>query len=160
MRRANRGFTLLEILLGVSIIAASFLGVLTVFDRLTKSSREMVELTKANFLLEEAVEAARTWRDNSWTNFANWSSGTSYYLVWSNGRWATTTSNTFFEGKFERKVRLNDVSRDATSDDIVSSGGTNDSGTKLFTATVAWYSNAKGATTTKTLVTYFSDIFN
>ena len=156
----KKGFTLLEILIGAGIITASFLGVLTVLDRLTKTSQQMVNLTQANFLLEEGLEAARIWRDTGWANLGNWPSGTDYYLIWngSSSNWATSTSNTFLDGKFERKIGLSAVSRDDSSDDITMSGGTDDPGTKLITMSVAWWNN--GATTTKTISTYLTDLFN
>ena len=157
--KATRGFTMLEILIGASIITASFLGVLTVFDRLTKASRQMVELTQANFLLEEGLEAARLWRDTGWANLGNWPNGTAYYLTWNGSKWATSTSNVFLDGKFERKVTVANVQRDNTSQDIVLSGGTVDANTKLVTMTVAW-STTPGATTTKTISAYFTNLFN
>ena len=116
-----------------------------------------MELTQANFLLEEGLEAARIWRDTSWTNLGDWSSETEYYLIWSSGKWATSTINTFLDGKFERKIKLEAVSRDGDSDDIVVNGGADDPGTKLITAAVAW--RASGATTTKTVSTYLTRLF-
>ncbi|MFH1170150.1 MAG: hypothetical protein V1704_01155 [Candidatus Vogelbacteria bacterium] len=156
----KKGFTMLEILIGASIITASFLGVLTVFDRLLQASRSMVELSQATTLLEEGLEVGRIFRDQSWINLANWPSGTEYYLIWngSSGRWATSTVNVFLDGKFERKIGLTNVNRDDTTKDIVSSGGTIDVNTKLLTATVAW--SDSGATTTKTLSTYLTNLFN
>lgn len=156
--KVKSGFTLLEILVGASIITASFLGVLTVFDRLARASREMVELTQAGFLLEEGLEAVRIWRDTGWTNLGNWPAGTEYYLTWSGSKWATSTVNVFLDGKFERKIGLVNVNRDSTTEDIVSSGGTVDANTKLVTATVAWFNS--GATTTKTISAYFTNLFN
>ena len=157
--KTKQGFTLLEILVGASIITASFLGVLTVFDRLTKSSRQMVELTQAGFLLEEGLEATRVWRDTGWANLGNWPNGTEYYLTWSGSKWATSTTNTLLDSKFERKIKVANVNRDNTSKDIVLSGGTDDANTKLVTATVTW-SSASGPTTVKTLSAYFTKLFN
>lgn len=154
----KKGFTLLEILVGASIIVASFLGVLTVFDRLTRASRQMMELTQTNFLLEEGLEVARLWRDAGWTNLGDWPTGAEYYPIWSGDKWATSTTNVFLDGKFERKIRVANVNRDNTSQDIVLSGGTDDPNTKLVTMTVAW--SISGATTTKTLSAYFTNLFN
>ena len=157
----KKGFTLLEILIGAGIITASFLGVLTVFDRLTKTSQQMIYLTQANFLLEEGLEAARIWRDASWANLGNWPAGTAYYLTWSGGKWATSTNNIFLDSQFERKIKLDSVARDDNSDDIIppgGGGGTDDPGTKFMTMSVAW--SANGATTTKSISTYLTDFFN
>ena len=85
--------------------------------------------------------------------------GTAYYLTWNGSKWATSTSNVFLDGKFERKVTVANVQRDNTSQDIVLSGGTVDANTKLVTMTVAW-STTPGATTTKTISAYFTNLFN
>ncbi|MBI2097385.1 MAG: type II secretion system protein [Candidatus Vogelbacteria bacterium] len=159
-RKVKSGFTLLEILIGASIITASFLGVLTVFDRLAKSSRAMVELSQAGFLLEESLEAVRTWRDSGWANLADWPVGTDYYLIWNGSRFATSTAKVFLDGKFERKIGLTAVSRDDTTKDIVPSGGTVDPNTKLATVSVAWRSAGSDATTTQTVSAYFTNLFN
>jgi len=156
--QANSGFMMLEILIGASIITASFLGVLTVFDRLTRASRQMVELTQADSLLEEGLEVARIWRDTDWVNLGDWPTGTEYYLVWSGSKWATSTTNIYLDGKFERKIKAVNVNRDNTTKDIVVSGGTVDANTKFVTATVAW--STSGATTIKTISAYFTNLFN
>ena len=155
------GFTLLEILIGAGIITASFLGVLTVFDRLTKTSRQLTELTQANFLLAEGLEAARLWRGNDWGNFSNWPAGTEYYLTWNGSRWATSTVNIFLDGKFDRHLAVAPVARADGTKDILppgGGGGTTDPDTKLITVTVAW--PTAGATTTKTLSAYFTNLFD
>ena len=149
---------MLEILIGASIITASFLGVLTVFDRLLQNSRAMVELSQATSLLEEGLEVGRIFRDASWVNLANWPAGANYYLTWTGSTWATTTVNTFLDGKFERKISLANVSRDNTTQDIVSSGGAPDANTKLLTVIVAWRSHS--ATTTQTMSAHLTNLFN
>ena len=149
---------MLEILIGASVITASFLGVLTVFDRLIKASQQMMNSVQVNFLLEEGLEAVRIWRDNGWSNLGDWPAGTEYYLTWTDSRWATSTNNVFLDGKFERKIKLLAVSRDDDTDDIVAVGGTDDPGTKFVTMTVAW--RADKATTTKAISTYFTNLFN
>lgn len=154
--KAKHGFTLLEILIGAGIITASFLGVLTVFDRLGRASRQMVELTQAGFLLTEGLEAARSWRDLGWANLGAWPEAVEYYLVWNGDRWATSTANLFLDGRFERKVAVTTAARDNGTKNIVPSGGTADPGSKLVTVTVAW--SAAGATTTKTVASYLTNI--
>ena len=61
-------------------------------------------------------------------------------------------------GIFKRKVTIANVNRDNTTKDIVNSGGTPDSGTKLITVTVSWPEG--GVIVTKTLQFYISDIFS
>lgn len=156
--KVKLGFTLLEILIGAGIITASFLGVLTVFDRLLEASHSMVELSQSTALLEEGLEVGRIFRDQGWANLGDWPAGTEYYLTWSDNKWATSTVNAYLDGKFERKLKVTNVNRDDTSKNIVLSGGSVDANTKLVTATVAWRSN--NATTTKTISAYFTNLFN
>ena len=99
---------------------------------------------------------AKIFRDTSWTNISAPVTGSSYYLTFNGTSWATSTTNTYIDGVFERKIVLSDVYRDA-NDDIVSSGGVLDTGTRKATVTVSWYE--KTATTTKSISTYLTNIF-
>ncbi len=157
--KTTLAFTMLEVLIGASILTTSFLGVLTVFDRLIKSSHLMVELAQATTLMEEGLEVGRIFRDQSWTNLdnSNWPSGTSYYLNWTGSAWATTTTITKVDGKFYRQLNLTSVNRHDTSKDIVVGSGTDDPNTKLLTVTVAWRNS--NATTTKTMSAYLTKLF-
>ena len=96
-------------------------------------------------------------RDTSWSsNIATQSSGTVFYLAWSGSAWSTTTTNTFIDSTFERKVVFSDVYRDGSQQ--ISSSGTLDSNTKKVTVTVSWQSG--GATSTRALTAYISNLFS
>ncbi len=139
-----------------SIITVSIIAATAVAQKAIYISRQALHTAQAGFLLEEGAEAVRIVRDNAWTNVSGLTNGTNYYPTFSGGTWTlSTTSNTV--GIFTRRVIIGSVSRDNTTQDIVSSGGTNDPRTKLITVTVSW---AEGATTTsKTLQFYITDIF-
>ena len=156
-KNAYRGFGLIEIVVGAAVLTTSLLGISFYYQQALKVSQRTGNFVRAGFLMEEGIEVAKFFRDTSWTNISGFTPGTTYYLSWTGSTWATTTTNTFVDGMFERKLVIDNVSRDS-NDDIVSSGGTLDAGTKKATVSVSW--NEKGATTTKTVSTYLTNFFN
>ena len=62
---------------------------------------------QAGFLLEEGVEVVKFFRDTSWLNISGLTAGTFYYLQFDGTKWATTSSNIFVGGVFERKFVRN-----------------------------------------------------
>lgn len=146
-----------EVLVAMAIITASILSATAVAQKSVYISRQAFHATQAAFLLEEGAEAVRVLRDNAWSNISSLIIGANYYPLFSSGAWTlSTTANTI--GIFTRTITLANVNRDNTTQDIVSSGGTLDSGTKLVTVTVSW--GEGGATITKTLQFYIIDIFS
>lgn len=153
----SRGFGLIEIVVGAAVLSLSLLGISAYYQQALNVSQRTGNFVRAGFLMEEGIEVAKFFRDTSWTNISGFTSGATYYLLWGGSTWATTTTNTFVDGMFERKLVISNVSRDS-NDDIVSSGGTLDAGTKKATVSVSW--NEKGATTTKSVSTYLTNFFN
>jgi hypothetical protein len=152
----KHGFGLIEIVVGGAVLATSLMGISAYYQQSLRVSRSTAYLTQASFLLEEGLESAKIFRDISWTNISTPATGTTYYLAFDGTNWATSTTNIYIDGRFERTITLNDVYRDG-NDDIVSSGGTLDIGTRKVTVTVSWWDNA--ATTTRTIATYVTNIF-
>ncbi len=76
-------------------------------------------------------------------------------MVLNGSLWQASTTNTYV-GNFERRVTFAAVYRD-TNSDIVSSGGTLDSGARFVTSSVSW--SVRGATTTRSVSTYLTDIY-
>ncbi len=153
----NQGFLLVEVVVAFSIITISVIAAMEVAQKSIAIGRQAFHTTQAGFLLEEGGEAVRVLRDNVWTNISLLVNGTTYYPTFAGGTW--TLSTTFSRvGIFTRTVSIASVSRDNTTQDIVSSGGGDDPGTKLVTVTVSWL---EGATTvTKTLQFYITNIFS
>jgi Tfp pilus assembly protein PilV len=149
------GFLLVEVLIVSAIMTVAALAIIAVAQKSIYVARESLHITQANFLLEEGAEATRVLRDNGWTNISSLNIGTDYYLAYSLGTWTLSTSpNTV--GNFTRKVTFASVNRDATTQDIASSGS-NDTGSRLVTVTVSWTEG--GATINKTLSYYLMNIF-
>ena len=157
IKTTSAGFGLIEIVIGAAVLSLSLLGISSYYQQALNVSQRTGNFVRAAFLMEEGIEVAKFFRDTSWTNISGFTSGATYYLSWNGSTWATTTTNTFVDGMFERKLVVDNVSRDS-NDDIVSSGGTLDAGTKKATVSVSW--NEKGATTTKSVSTYLTNFFN
>ncbi|KKR45209.1 MAG: hypothetical protein UT80_C0041G0014 [Parcubacteria group bacterium GW2011_GWC1_40_13] len=152
----SKGFGLIEIIIGSAILTVSLIAISTYFQKSLQLSQDSGKTVQAGFLLEEGVEVVKFFRDTSWVNISGLTAGTSYYLQFDGTKWATTSSNVFVDGIFERKFVVDNVSRDA-NDDIVSSGGTNDADTKKATVSVSWL--GRNGTTTKSISTYITNIF-
>ena len=155
------GFGLLEIVIAVSIISAVIFSLSFVFLISQKLEATSSNKIRANFLAEEGLEAARFLRDKSWSvNLASLSAGTNYYLAFAavTSTWSIgAVGPDKIDNLFYRKVTTENVQRDS-SDNIVSSGGTNDPDTKKIDVEVAW--QELGATSTVMISTYLSDIFD
>ena len=152
----SKGFGLIEIIVGSAILTVSLAAVATYFQKSLQFNQDNKKIVQASFLLEEGLEVVKFFRDTSWLNISGLTSNTSYYLKFDGTKWATSTSNVFVDNLFERKLVINNVSRDA-NDDIVSSGGTNDADTKKATVSVSW--GGRNGTTTKSISTYLTNIF-
>ena len=155
-KSSGKGFGLIEIIVGSAILTVSLIAISTYFQKSLQLSQDSRKTVQASFLLEEGIEVVKFFRDTSWQNISGLTAGTAYYLQFGASKWATTSSNIFVDNIFERKIVIDNVSRDA-NDDIVSSGGTNDADTKKSTVSVSWL--GRNGTTTKSISTYLTNIF-
>ncbi len=147
---------LVEIIVAVSIITVAILAAMDVTQKSIMVARQSLHATQASFLLEEGAEVVRIYRDDAWTNISSLDNAMNYYPLFGASTW-TLSATPSVVGIFTRKVNIASVSRDNTTSDIVTSGGTDDPGTKLFTVTVSW---VEGSTTiSKTLPFYIMNIF-
>ena len=157
----NVGFGLIEIIIVTAIIAGTFFGFLQAGIVSLKLLRNEKENLEAVLLAQEAMEAVRSVRDESWAGNIRWrtqsplnSPSLPYYPVVVNSKWSlATTSPGLINGKYNRYVIFGKVSRDGQGR-IVSSGGSDDPGTRLVTA----YATTTQKTTT--LVSYFTDFLS
>jgi Tfp pilus assembly protein PilV len=160
MVRTNRnvGFGIIEILVAAAIISTAIFSLFNVFVLANRLSGEAGNKIRANFLAEEGLEVLRYLRDDSWSrNLAGLTAGTSYYISFNSGtsQWSIGTTNPgVIDSIYTRVITLENVSRDS-SDNIVSSGGTNDPNTKKFNASMTW--SERGAIQTLLLSTYLAD---
>lgn len=152
----QRGFGLIEIVVGSAIITLALFGILAVAQQSLRISDYSLKDMQAGFLAEEGAEALRNIRDLSWQNFYALPVSTTLYLSFTEGaasRFATTTANIYIDG-FERSFIVTPVYRDGS--DRIAASGTLDTGTRKVQISVAWPN--RGATTTKTIDLYLTDI--
>jgi Tfp pilus assembly protein PilV len=153
----KRGMSLVEVVVGSTIILVAFLALLTTYNLYLKSTFNNSRIIQASLIAEEGIEATRLMRSSNWTsNIANLSNGVSYYFSWDGSKWVSSTLNVYVDNSFERKFVLSPVYRD--SNDKIASSGTLDASTKLVTVTVSWRDSG-GATSTRSLSTYLTNIF-
>lgn len=156
-RENNRGFLLVEALIGTSIISIIIVAVMLAFSGGLKLSNRNGLATRAGFLAGEGIEVARLIRDKGWDAYlGSWPDGTAYRLVFNGGTWSTTTSNTFIDGYFDRTVTAYNVFRDANND--IASSGSADPDTKRIVTTVGWRNGE--ATTTISIQAYLTNLFD
>jgi prepilin-type N-terminal cleavage/methylation domain-containing protein len=152
----SRGFSLVEVIVAVSIAAISILSVWKVYNFFIKISISNPSLFQASFLAEEGIEAVKFMRDSGWSsNITSLSSDVPYTLVFNGSKWATTTSVVYIDNKFDRRVSVSDVYRDAFGN--IGETGSFDPDTKKVLVTVSWKKDI--STTTKEITTYVSNIF-
>lgn len=145
-------------IVGAAVLSSSLLGISGFFQLALRTSGSTQSMFQGDYLLEEGMETMKIFRDLSYTNnFQKMSTTTTYYFSWDGANWATTTTNTYIDGKFERKFTLADVNRDVNSD--IATSGIYDPDIKLVTVSVAWWSPVVG-TTTRSIQAYITNIFN
>src|SRR6185369_9324074 len=126
-------------------IAAGAAAAWQLYLRISNSSGRTVQ---AALLLDEGAEAVQLLRDSGWTaNIAPLSLNTPYYLYWNGSAYATSTSPVVIQGSYVRTITLAAVSRDASTYNIVSSGGTNDPNTRDVVVSVSLASSSSPVAT-------------
>lgn len=139
----NKGFSIIEILVIISIVVIALASLLNLTLLSLKLSVSTKESHQANFLAKEMIEIVRTFRDGT-----DWHSdglgslvpGVAYYP--SKDDTVVPASWTLIEGEqqigqFSRKIVFHHVHRD-NNDNIVEQGGIKDENTKKVTAFVSW----------------------
>jgi Tfp pilus assembly protein PilV len=158
-KNSNKGISIVEVVVATTIMLVAVVSIVSLFGGLTSLAVKNAPKVQAAMLLEEGVEALRIMRDAVWTaNINNLSNSTTYRLVWQNSRWQATTTAIKIDSFFDRTFTFAAVNRDPTSYDIVTSGGTLDTGTRLVTLNVAWFDGT--ATSTRTLQFNLYNSFN
>jgi prepilin-type N-terminal cleavage/methylation domain-containing protein len=157
-RSTNQGFTMVEAVVAISILAVMLATLGSITSKILSSSLDNTAKIQAAYLAEEGLEVMRLLRDESWsTNIAVRPSGTNFYIHYDGSAWSATSTNMLIGNLFERRIMLSDVRRDS-SQRIVESGGNNDPNIKKVTVTLVW--NSRGATSTRSLSTYLTNVFD
>ncbi len=154
---SQRGFGLLEIVIGTSIIFVFFFALMGALTSGIRLNERNLRATRASFLLTEGVEAAKMLRASGWSaNIASLNSNTAYSLEWTGTAWRPTTTIALVDNRYERRLHFHSAYRDGSQD--LASSGTIDPGTRRLVVSVSWLEN--NATTTATTTTYLTNLFN
>lgn len=162
-RNCSKGFGLVEIIVGTSIISLSLVGILTAFNLFMRTGLANTEKIQATYILEEGVEAFRYIRDSGWSsNIGTLTEGVPYYMVFDGSGWEATTTKTIIDEVFDRTVTLANVYRRDSDSDIVASTSpdqkTLDTNTIEVEVRVIW--DKHEVVYEVNIVTYFTNIFD
>ena len=152
---------LLEAFIAIVIIGIAFGVILDIGTLAVKNSTSIQKSAQANFLLKEAMESARSFKDG--TNWpinglgtVNTGSDNPYYFTLDTGvtpnKW-NLIQGTEIVGIFTRKIIFDKVSRDPSTQNIENTYNSfnNDANTRKVTVTVIWPEK------TVNLITYFTN---
>lgn len=114
------GTTLVEVLVGVSIVAivSIFVGV-TVYQ-FSVVRNNILDDTKKLYLAEEAYETIRFLRDVDWSNISGLTNNTRYYLQVSTTTVAIGGTSELIEDRFNRNFLVQPVYRNASGNIVAS----------------------------------------
>ncbi len=151
----SRGITLVEVMVAVGIVslASIFIG-LTVFQ-FAESRKELLHDTDKMYLAEEGYEMIRLLRDEDWANLSILTLNTDYYLQVDDTNLAIGTVPEIINGRYTRLFKLLRVYRNATTKEIVSSGGVLDDASLKLEVSVG---DSNGTTTVEALLVNFSSL--
>lgn len=131
------GIAIVEILIGTSILTIILAFISTTLVLFLDTSNLALEQTRALYLAEEGQEFLRYLRDEDWDTLATLTEGSTYYLTVATSTVTLTGSPEVIDGIYTRSVVVDELRRDG-NDDMVSSGGTVDTGARTVTVTVSW----------------------
>lgn len=161
MKKASskRGIGLLEIVIVSSIMVLVIIAIISTTVLYFNISEKTTNDIKVGYLLEEGVEAVKSMRDESWDDLITpLTASSTYYLVFSNTKWQSTTTPSTIDNIFLRSFSVYNVYRD--SNDDISITGTLDPDTKKLTVSLSWYDPSLKATSTSNLSTYITNLFS
>ncbi len=151
-----RGFTAVEVLVGVALASVILIFAANTVALFINAGRVVSEKTKALYLAEDGLELMRFVRDESWNTISVLPVGSTRYLGVTSSLITTTTTPEVIDG-FRRSFSVQNVYRDATTNDIVASttgGSVADTSSKYITMSVAWGT----PTTTISMTSILADI--
>lgn len=149
----------MEVIIASAIISLLIGALIGATNSYLKTSIRNTSNVKAGYLLEEGVEALKVIRDRGYTTYiTTLTNNTTYYLYWNGTIWTATTTSSAIDSEFFRTITLDAVYRDGSSD--IANSGSLDTGTRKATVTVSWIDNTTQATTSKSLVTYITNLLS
>lgn len=159
----KRGFSLIEIAVGVAVLLAAFVAVIGAFQLALQRGRATLERIQAATLAEEGVEALALLRDAAWSNLSSLVVGTPYDLVLNGAAWATTQIPQTIDGVFRRAITIGEVYRHNADKDIVPADSPDpksvDAGTRKIVVRVAWATSTPSGGGEEVLEAYLMNLF-
>ena len=154
----KKGVSVIEMLIAVAIISSALISLLELTSFCLRITSTINQTNKANNMAQEMMEQIRNFRDvTSWDidGLETITPNTDYYIQKSGApaTWQLTQGTKTVNG-FTKKAVFEDVMRDL-NDDIVESGGVNDSNTKKITVTVSW--EERGNSRQIEFISYFTN---
>ncbi len=128
------GFSLVEVILSAALFMILATGSVAVIVQGLDSNRLGEEQSVAHQYAAEGIEAARSIKNQAFTNLTN---SVSTGITRSGGVWVFSGSSNSFDSKYTRVLTIEDVRRDGNGH-VVISGGTVDPLSKKVTSTVSW----------------------
>ncbi len=124
-QKKEKGFTLIELMITIFVIAIGLIGVMTLIQNTLRSAFFVKSNLIASYLAQEGVELTRNVRDINWIDQEDWDEGLSdgdyvidynnNYLSPYNGEFLNIDNNGFYsyesgdESKFKRKIAINQM---------------------------------------------------
>jgi len=149
----NKGISIIEVIVGASIISITFVATIGVYSSLVQLSKDAFPRVQAAMLVDEGVQALRSMRDEDFgTRIGTLSLDTPYYLGWSTetSSFFATTSPVIVDDMFYRTFVLSSLYRDESHN--IASSGTQDEGGRLATVNVSF--QGRNGTSTQLIQTY------
>ncbi len=137
--KIQKGFSLIEVMVAITLSSILLISVLHIVLISLQTTNNQARFVQGGYLASEALELTRFVRDQQWTNITSLTTGQPYHPQSQGSSWIlASNAETISGGLFTRSVVVYDVYRDATTKDIVTSGGAIDPDTKKVVADVLW----------------------
>ena len=154
----KRGFTIVEIIVVVAIIASAFIAILSFFVFESRvGDRERMRL-KAISLAEETIEAVRNFRDNTdWAvnGIGTLSTGVEYHTAKATSSWEVISGSEDIDG-FTKVIIFTNVSRDGNDNiEQIFNPLNHDPDTKKISIIVNWADRSGSAS--ESIETYLTN---
>lgn len=120
-QKSERGITLVEVIIGVTILSIVVLMVLLTITLFLDTRGQVMKKTKALYLAEEGQEMLRFLRDEDWTILDGETVNTPHYFSISGSNITITNTPEIIDGIFLREFELQPLYRQNTTEDIVAS---------------------------------------
>jgi len=162
-KNTTNGFSVMELLIAISIFTVAGLAVVTAFTFYIKAGTASTERVQSLYLLDEGVEATRFMRDRGYSNLRDLSRDTPYYIATSTNGWATSTTPVSYYNNHEITLTVSDVYRRNSDQDIVPASSpdakTIDADTIRAQIDVAWGDGTLLLSGTTSATTFFTSLF-